>query len=372
MSARLLLETAEEHQKKGLELLRQNRAGDARKNLLRAAELMFKVAEQSESPFRESRKKKAQKLLRLAKQIEQSLTEIQEISSEALVLPTSSSVCFEDIAGLEEVKEAIRLKLIYPVQYPEKATHYGLKLGGGVLLFGPPGTGKTLIAKAIAGELKRPFFAVYPSELLSKYVGEAEKNCAEIFRKAREQEGSVLFIDEVEALLPQRSAENQSPVMQRLVPQILSELDGAKTQIGSMLFLGATNEPWALDPAVLRPGRFDEKIYVGLPALSARIALFRLHLKSCPIALELDLNVLAKSTEGYSGADIRLICQKTAQKVFLESLQKEEDRPLLQSDFQEVLKQTPPSVTAEQIHRFQQYLEKMGMILSSGRNAHEA
>lgn len=362
MSLRLLLETAEEHQKKGLEFLRQKRNGEARKNLLRASELLFKLAEQSEGGFREKRKKKAQKLLHLAKQIDTTRTdETNDNPSDFQLSPTTNTLRFDAIAGLDEVKKTIRLKLLYPLQYPEKAERYGLKPGGGILLFGPPGTGKTLIAKAIAGELNRPFFAVYPSELLSKFVGEAEKNCAELFRKAREQTGSVLFIDEVEALLPQRSAENQSPVMQRLVPQILSELDGAKTQMGTLLFLGATNEPWALDPAVLRPGRFDEKIYVGLPDLPARIALFQIHLKSCPVASEVNLEILARSLEGYSGADIRLICQKTAQKVFLETLHQEQERPLSQSDFQEMIQQTPPSVTQEQIQRFQHYLEKMGI-----------
>lgn len=370
---RLLLEQFEAHQKTGLRLLRQNQPQEARKHLLKAAEFLFKVAEKSEGDLRQKRIEKARKLLQLAKSLSPERTrsagtKSEEKEAQASLAPLSpSELTFADVAGLEDVKEAILLRVVYPLRYPEKASRYGITPGGGILLYGPPGTGKTLLAKATAGELKRKFFAIYPSDILSKYVGEAEKNCAEIFRQCREEPGSVLFIDEVEALLPQRSAENQSPVMQRLVPQILSELDGVKTNLGSLLLLAATNEPWSLDPAVLRPGRFDEKIYIGLPDFATRLALLKLHLKNCPLDPHLDFEALAHQLRRYSGADIRFICQKTAQTAFLSTLYDEEEPPLVLQDFLQVILETPPSITHEQLTRFQEYSEKMGLISNARR-----
>jgi SpoVK/Ycf46/Vps4 family AAA+-type ATPase len=175
------------------------------------------------------------------------------------------SIRFADIAGLEDVKEDIRLKMIYPYTHPEFAARYRIRRGGGILLWGPPGTGKTMLARAVAGEIEAAFFTVKPSEIMSKWVGDSEHNVARLFSTAREHERSIVFIDEIEALIPARR-DAQQGVMTRLVPQILAELEGfATADQNPILFIGATNEPWSLDPAVLRPGRFDEKVYVGLP-----------------------------------------------------------------------------------------------------------
>jgi transitional endoplasmic reticulum ATPase len=363
----LWLNQYEHHQKEGLSFLRQKESKKARFHLLKAAEILFKIAEKSEGAFKKKRIAHAQKLLELAQGVlpphsassassPSSASSLSSLSSPSSSVP--SLLTFNDIAGLADVKESIFMKVLYPLQYPEKAQKYRVSLGGGILLFGPPGTGKTLIAKAIAGELRQKFFAIYPSEILSKYVGEAEKNCAALFEKCRQEPGSVLFMDEVEALLPARS-ENQSPVMQRLVPQILSELDGAKTSIGKTLFLAATNEPWSLDPAVMRPGRFDEKIYVGLPDFEARCALFQIHLKDLPLDPTISFQELAERLEGYSGADIHFLCQKTAQHVFLESLKHEGERPLTQKDFLQVISDCRPSVRPELVARFEKYLNQL-------------
>ena len=176
---------------------------------------------------------------------------------------------FADVAGLEDVKEEIRLRLIYPLAHPEKAQRYGIQSGGGLLLYGPPGTGKTLLARAVAGEIDAAFFTARPSELMSKWVGEAEQNIARLFDEARQCERAIIFLDEVEAMIPARRSSG-STVMQRVVPQILAELQGIRQRSSGLLFMGATNEPWALDPAVLRPGRFDARIYVGLPGSAPR------------------------------------------------------------------------------------------------------
>ena len=189
-------------------------------------------------------------------------------------------VRFDDVAGLEDVKEQIRLKLIYPFTHPEEAKRFGVRSGGGILLYGPPGTGKTLIAKAVAGELDAAFFTVKPSEIMSKWVGEAEQNVAALFDAARGYERAVIFIDEVESLLPSRGG--NSTVMNRVVPQFLAELDGMAGKHPGLLLIGATNVPWMIDDAAMRPGRFDEKIYVPLPDLPARQRILELNLRGPP------------------------------------------------------------------------------------------
>ncbi len=268
---------------------------------------------------------------------------------------------FSDIAGLEDVKEEIRLKMIYPFTHPEAADRYRIRRGGGVLLWGPPGTGKTMMARAVAGEIEAAFFTVKPSEIMSKWVGDSEQNIERLFKLAREHERSIIFIDEIEAMIPSRR-ESQSPVMSRLVPQILAELEGFGTSDANpLLFIGATNEPWSLDPAVLRPGRFDEKVYVGLPDLPARRKILELNLAGRPLAPDVDLDRLAERTQGYSGADVKNICEKAAADVFLKAVQaagdpgQAEAPPIAMTDLEAVVAETRPSVSAADEQRFLAY-----------------
>ena len=176
-------------------------------------------------------------------------------SAEDWIVKDKPTVRFDDIAGLDDVKQQIQLKMIYPFQHPELAQKYGIDVGGGMLMFGPPGTGKTMFAKAIACELDATMFVISPAQLMSKWVGEAEQNVKKLFDAAKQEEKAVIFIDEVDALVPKRRS-SQSTVMQRVVPQILQELEGFDRKAGRALMflgLGATNEPWALDSAMMRP-----------------------------------------------------------------------------------------------------------------------
>jgi len=264
------------------------------------------------------------------------------------------SVTFDEIAGLDEVKEEIRLKITYPFQHRSTAERFGVQPGGGILLYGPPGTGKTLIARAIAGETQCAFFTVKPSDILSKWVGEAEQNFEALFDAARSEAPSIIFIDEIDALAPKR-AETQSSVMARLVPQILAELEGFSDANAPILFLGATNEPWSLDPAILRPGRFDEKIYVGLPDQEAIRRMLEIHLRGRPVAPEVDLDELSGRLRGYSGADIRNLCRKAADEAFLASISTGQDEPIDQIGMITVLNDLKPSVDAESLERFRAY-----------------
>jgi transitional endoplasmic reticulum ATPase len=274
------------------------------------------------------------------------------------------TLSFSDIAGLEDVKEDIRLKMIYPFSHPEAAARYKIRRGGGILLWGPPGTGKTMMARAVAGEIEAAFFTVKPSEIMSKWVGDSEQNIEALFKTARSHERSIIFIDEIEALIPARRGESGSPIMKRLVPQILAELEGFGTSDENpLLFIGATNEPWSLDPAVLRPGRFDEKVYVGLPDRPARRKILELNLAGRPLADDVDLDVLADQTISYSGADMKNICERAAADCFLKAVKSrtseegapEEDPPIAMEDLLGAVRETRPSVTAEDLEKFIEY-----------------
>jgi transitional endoplasmic reticulum ATPase len=260
-------------------------------------------------------------------------------------------VRFDDVAGLEDVKRQIRLKLIYPFTHPKEAEHFGVRSGGGILLYGPPGTGKTLIAKAIAGELDAAFFTVKPSEVMSKWVGEAEQNVAALFDAARGYERAVIFIDEVEALLPKRTTE--STVMRRVVPQFLAELDGMAGKHPGLLLIGATNVPWMIDDAAMRPGRFDEKIHVPLPDLPARQRILELNLKDRPLAPDVDLPALAEHLAVYSGADIVHVCRRACEIPFLEAVTVGTQRDVTVADFEAVTGEVKPSVNTKELRKYE-------------------
>lgn len=307
--------------------------------------------------MKEIRSANAEKILKRAKEIE-TLEKIE--ASEASgkegkwLMSQKPDVTFNDVAGMENVKEEIRIKLIYPFEHPEEAKKYGIGSGGGLLLYGPPGTGKTFIAKAIANEVDAIFFSIKPSDIMSKWVGEAEQNIAELFRMARSYPKSVIFIDEVESLVPKRR-NSGSTVMQRVVPQILAEMDGISTDNRNLLFIGATNEPWSLDIAVLRPGRFGEKIYIPPPDLASRKKLFELYLKNKPLSKNIDLDTLAQYTKGYSGADIKEVCIKASVIPFKESIQTGIERDIDMQDLMKALENVKPSINEKDLKRFEEF-----------------
>ena len=255
---------------------------------------------------------------------------------------------FADVAGLEEVKEQIRLKLIYPYRFPEKAATYGIAPGGGILLYGPPGTGKTMIARAVAGEIDAAFFSIKPSTIMSEWVGVAERNVARLFAETANYPLSVIFIDEIEALTPKRRGSG-STIMVRVVPQILAELDGFKKRTNPMLFIGATNEPWAIDAAILRPGRLDRLIYVPPPDLPARQQILKLNLRDLPLAADVNLDQIAQAAERFSGADMAALCKRVCEKVFIEAIQQGVQREINQPDFESVLMDMRPSISTDEL-----------------------
>ncbi|HSV14885.1 MAG TPA: ATP-binding protein, partial [Tepidisphaeraceae bacterium] len=271
------------------------------------------------------------------------------------IVKEKPSIRFADVAGLDDVKEDIRLKMIYPFEHPELAEKFGVRPGGGVLLYGPPGTGKTMLAKATAGEIDATFFRISPADVLSKWVGEAEQNIKKLFDAASSEKRSIVFIDEIEALVPARRDEGSS-VMQRVVPQILQGMEGFDKKSGSpILFMGATNVPWQLDPAVLRPGRFDEKVYIPLPDLPARRKMLDIYLSKRPLDPDVNLDDLAQKLDGFSGADIKYICDRSATIPFLRSVATGNEGDITPEILLDVINEAQRSVTPEMLHRLNEW-----------------
>ncbi|WP_421907986.1 CDC48 family AAA ATPase [Methanolacinia petrolearia] len=228
------------------------------------------------------------------------------------VLVEVPNISWEDIGGLEDVKEELMEAVEWPLKYPDIFTKLKTSPPSGILLFGPPGTGKTLLAKAVANKSEVNFISVKGPELLSKWVGESEKGIRNIFRRARQAAPSIIFFDEIDALLPKRgSFEGSSHVTESVVSQILTELDGLE-ELKNVIVLGATNRPDLLDDALMRPGRLDRAIYVPPPDAEARKKIFEVYLKDSEsvISKNIDLDELAKKTEGYVGADIEMLVRE--------------------------------------------------------------
>ena len=240
------------------------------------------------------------------------------------------STTFDDIAGLEDVKEAVMYKVIYPRKYPELYDTFKKRTGGGILLYGLPGTGKTLIAEAIAHETNATFFPIKCSDLGSKWFGETEQNIKDVFEAARNAENAVIFFDEIEAYASNR---RENSAMERSVPEFLTQMQGigASEERNRILVIGATNKPWRLDGAFLRPGRFDEKIYVPLPCDEARKQIMQLRLRGVPND-EIDLQSYVDRTDGYNGADMDYLCEKAKEHAIKRILKAEQGERILRAE----------------------------------------
>ncbi|MDJ0270216.1 MAG: CDC48 family AAA ATPase [Aigarchaeota archaeon] len=229
------------------------------------------------------------------------------------------NVKWEDIGGLESVKQELREAVEWPLKYSEVFKRLGIRPPRGILLYGPPGTGKTLLAKAVATESQANFISVKGPEVLSKWVGESEKAIREIFRKARETAPCIIFFDELDSIAPRRGVHTDAGVTDRIVNQLLTEMDGMQTLKG-VVVIGATNRPDILDPALLRPGRFDRVLYVPPPDRQARLHIFKIHTREMPLDKDVDLERLAAMTEGYTGADIESVVREAALQAARENI----------------------------------------------------
>ncbi|KAJ7424142.1 Transitional endoplasmic reticulum ATPase [Willisornis vidua] len=233
-------------------------------------------------------------------------------------------VTWEDIGGLEDVKRELQELVQYPVEHPDKFLKFGMTPSKGVLFYGPPGCGKTLLAKAIANECQANFISIKGPELLTMWFGESEANVREIFDKARQAAPCVLFFDELDSIAKARGGNigDGGGAADRVINQILTEMDGMSTK-KNVFIIGATNRPDIIDPAILRPGRLDQLIYIPLPDEKSRVAILKANLRKSPVAKDVDLDFLAKMTNGFSGADLTEICQRACKLAIRESIESE-------------------------------------------------
>ena len=277
-------------------------------------------------------------------------------------LPAGAPKNLDDLAGLADIRQLLRARFIYPLRDPGRALRYRQQAAGGVLLFGPPGTGKTLLTRTLAAELGIPVFSISPSAVLSKWLGDSEKQLAEVFKAARSHPASLIFVDEIDALAPSRDAGGEGhAAMQRLLAQLLTELDGFAGQPGQLLFLGATNRPWDVDAALLRPGRFDALAYVGLPDAETRCILLREQLARVPVVAGLDLAAVAAGLEGYSAAEVVAVAKAASRLAFFDSVEEGADRPVNEEDLASAAAGVHRAATPATQARFRKFAEDHGL-----------
>ncbi len=354
-------------------------AGDipaAREAFLRAAELANQISVGAKSyDVKMEYHKLAAKILDFVKtgcsgkkpvtsaaENENDLPKAEEKPSFTPIQPSGASdkITFADVAGLGDVKEQITFKVLSPMQKPELAEKYHIRAGGKILLYGPPGTGKTFIARAIAGEVDAEFFAVNCQDLISKYMGDSSKQLDSLFAEAEKHEKAIIFFDEFDSVASKRGdgTGGVDAEMARFVATFLTKVDGFKPTANKMLLLvAATNRPWALDSAMLRGGRFDTQIYVGVPDQAAREFLVNRALGGIAKEEDVDLSKLAWALEGYGGGDVTAICEKIKLEPYKREVLTGEAQRITREDCNKVLASSRNVITPEELEKFKAYRE---------------
>ena len=264
------------------------------------------------------------------------------------VLVETPNVGWEDVGGLEKVKQELKEAVEWPLKHPESFTKIGIRPSRGLLLYGPPGTGKTLLAKAVAKESEANFIQVKGPSLLSMWVGKSEEGVRKIFERARQVSPCIVFFDEIDALAGRRGQESGTKVTERVLNQMLAEMDGLEDMKG-ILVIAATNRPDLLDPAVLRPGRFDRILLVGAPKEKGRLAILNVHTKEMPLSKEVNLKDIARKTDGYTGADLEAVAREAGMLALRENIKSEK---VEKKHFEEAINKISPSVTKTSINTY--------------------
>ncbi|HYY90665.1 MAG TPA: AAA family ATPase [Candidatus Dormibacteraeota bacterium] len=256
--------------------------------------------------------------------------------------PTGLS--FDDVGGMEEVKEQLRMNIILPLKKPDLFRTYGKRVGGGILMYGPPGCGKTYISKALAGELDATFYLVGIHEILDSFLGRSEKNMHSLFETARRNAPAVVFLDEIDALGQKRGEDSWGRALRGTVDTLLTEMDSLGGFAKPILVIGATNTPWAVDLALRRPGRFDRVIFVPPPDESARQQILRLHLQDKPTE-NVDVAKIASKIAGFSGADIQSLVDRTVEEAIKKTMRSGQTEPITTNGLLDSTKKMRPSTT---------------------------
>ena len=278
------------------------------------------------------------------------------------VLVEKPNVHWEDIGGQKDIKSELRESVEWPMKYSESFKRIGIKPTKGVLLYGPPGTGKTLLAKAVANETNANFILVKGPELISKWVGESEKGVRKIFEKARQASPSIIFFDEIDAIASTRSSSGDSKVTERMVNQLLTEIDGLE-ELNDVIVIAATNRPDIIDPALLRPGRFDRILMTPVPSKEGRLEILKIHTSNMPLKKDVDLKELAELTDNFVGADVESLCKEAGILALREDMNIKE---VSMKHFEKALQKVTASITEEDIRKYKEIESKY---LRSARGA---
>lgn len=372
----VLSDTFNLYMKKGKEAKEKGNITLAKRNFLLASETMMQMAKLSQGKLKEVRMDRARRLVEIADNVDK-----QPVKETKKNDGTSSSaeedenlkkwqaakvpnIKFSDVAGLEDVKKAITIRMINPIKYPDKYKMYGKKTGGGVLLYGPPGTGKTMIAKAIANEVGAKFYAVKGSDIVSKWVGDSEKNINSLFEEANKQDRAIIFIDEMDSLIGKRGVDTHND---KRVNEFLQQIDGFAGRNPNLLLLGATNRPWDIDSAAMRSGRFSQKIYLPLPDAPARKFMIEKNMKGVPVSKDFDIDKIVGQTEMYSGADIEELCDRAKDEPLLKAIATDSVIAVTNQDFDNVLEKMPPSVTVKELEGFENYNKDVNSLIKKSK-----
>ena len=342
------------------------RYNKAKRDYYRAAEIMTELAKLSGEKLKAARVERAKRITAIADGLPESEPVRSQPRAQGSANGASSnddegaqfsvaeipSTTFDDVIGLEDAKNALRIKTVYPMTHGDVYTALGKKSGGGVLLYGPSGTGKTMLARATANEAKAAFYAVKCSDIVSKWVGESERNIAALFDAARKNDRAIIFFDELDSLFFKRGQDVHND---RRVNELLQQIDGFSGGGAGLTVLGATNNPWAVDEAAMRPGRFSQKIYIPLPDEAARRAMLAAKLKNTKVDGEMDLDYVAARTDGFSGADISELIDRATDAPLLRSMGASEVSGLNMLDMQTALESVKPSVEKSTLEKFARF-----------------
>jgi transitional endoplasmic reticulum ATPase len=278
--------------------------------------------------------------LRVTRQDFKNALKMVEPSAMREVLIEIPNIKWEDVGGLEEIKHLLKEVVEWPLKNPQAFKNVGIRPPSGVLLYGPPGSGKTMLAKAVANEAGANFISIAGPELLSKFVGESEKHVRDVFRRAKQVAPAIIFFDEIDSLAPRRGLEVGTRVMENVVSQILTAMSGLE-EMHNVIVLAATNRPDILDPALLRPGRFDRQIFVPAPDQKSRLEILKIHTRNMPLK-GIDLKKLARETDGYTGADIEALAREAGLSALRENMK---TKAVTKKHFAGAIKKVRPSVT---------------------------
>ena len=353
-----------------MECVQNNKYQAAAVQARRIAEFSLTLADRCEGAIVQAHLEDAKQWAELASEMEQRKSSTSSSSRRKAVREKPGSadadsewlvderpdITFDDIAGMKEAKQTVFEMVIYPVRAPEKSRALGISPGGGVLIYGPPGNGKTMLGKAIAGELDSPFFYASGAQIRSKWHGESEQRLSKLLQDAQSCETAVLFLDEIEGLLPKRGGSSQ--VDNRIVTQFLADIGGFKDSENTLLILGATNKPWSIDEAVFRTGRFDEKIYVGPPDVDARRAIMESALEGVAVEEGFDAGALVAELENFSGSDIVGIVSTAKRSALGRSIRDDSEPMLILADIEEARCKVPSSVTQKMLDQYGKFREQ--------------